>query len=92
MSFLWALSAGSRIKSPEADIRLEATFLPGEPVTPLQALLLTNLSAEQLIGLNETAYGYNMSSMAWEVTARCDGPWLFSTTLPTRRLQRCLSS
>ncbi|MEO1576589.1 MAG: solute:sodium symporter family transporter, partial [Pseudomonadota bacterium] len=28
-----------------------------------------NLSAEQLIGLNGTAYGFNFSSMAWEVTA-----------------------
>ncbi len=33
------------------------------------SLLLTNLSAEQLIGLNGSAYGFNMSSMAWEVTA-----------------------
>ncbi len=33
------------------------------------SLLLTNLSAEQLVGLNGSAYGYNLSSMAWEVTA-----------------------
>ena len=33
------------------------------------SLLLTNLSAEQLIGLNGSAYGHNMSSMGWEVTA-----------------------
>lgn len=33
------------------------------------SLLLTNLSAEQLIGLNGSAYGFNLSSMAWEVTA-----------------------
>lgn len=33
------------------------------------SLLLTNLSAEQLIGLNGSSYGHNMSSMAWEVTA-----------------------
>ena len=33
------------------------------------SLLLTNLSAEQLIGLNGSAYGHNLSSMAWEVTA-----------------------
>ena len=32
-------------------------------------MLLTNLSAEQLIGLNGSAYGFNMSAMAWEVTA-----------------------
>ncbi|MEM6710193.1 MAG: solute:sodium symporter family transporter [Pseudomonadota bacterium] len=33
------------------------------------SLLLTNLSAEQLIGLNGSAYAFNLSSMAWEVTA-----------------------
>ena len=41
---------------------LGATFIAG-------SLLLTNLSAEQMVGLNGSAYGYNMSSMAWEVTA-----------------------
>ncbi len=41
---------------------LTGTFIAG-------SLLLTNLSAEQLIGLNGSAYGFNMSSMAWEVTA-----------------------
>ena len=41
---------------------LGAIFIAG-------SLLLTNLSAEQLIGLNGSAYGFNMSSMAWEVTA-----------------------
>ncbi|SDC81803.1 solute:Na+ symporter, SSS family [Exiguobacterium indicum] len=33
------------------------------------SLLLTNLSAEQLIGLNGQSFMGNMSSMAWEVTA-----------------------
>ena len=42
--------------------RLTGTFIAG-------SMLLTNLSAEQLIGLNGSAYGYNMSAMAWEVTA-----------------------
>lgn len=41
---------------------LTGTFIAG-------SMLLTNLSAEQLIGLNGSAYGYNMSAMAWEVTA-----------------------
>ncbi len=41
---------------------LGASFITG-------SLLLTNLSAEQLIGLNGSAYGFNLSSMAWEVTA-----------------------
>lgn len=33
------------------------------------ALILTNLSAEQLIGLNGQGYKNNLSSMGWEVTA-----------------------
>jgi solute:Na+ symporter, SSS family len=41
---------------------LGAVFIAG-------SLLLTNLSAEQLIGLNGSAYRFNMSSMGWEVTA-----------------------
>ena len=47
-------------------------FLAGRGLTGVfiaGSMLLTNLSAEQLIGLNGSAYGYNMSSMAWEVTA-----------------------
>ena len=38
---------------------LSAVFIAG-------SLLLTNLSAEQLIGLNGSAYGFNLSSMAWD--------------------------
>lgn len=41
---------------------LTGTFIAG-------SLLLTNLSAEQLIGLNGSAYMFNLSAMAWEVTA-----------------------
>ena len=41
---------------------LSAVFIAG-------SMLLTNLSAEQLIGLNGSAYGFNLSSMGWEVTA-----------------------
>lgn len=41
---------------------LSSAFIAG-------SLLLTNLSAAQLIGLNGSAYGYNLSSMGWEVTA-----------------------
>jgi len=41
---------------------LTGTFIAG-------SMILTNLSAEQLIGLNGSAFGYNLSSMAWEVTA-----------------------
>lgn len=47
-------------------------FLAGRGLTGVfiaGSMVLTNLSAEQMIGLNGSAYGYNMSSMAWEVTA-----------------------
>lgn len=47
-------------------------FLAGRGLTGgfiAGSLLLTNLSAEQLVGLNGQAYRTNMSNMAWEVTA-----------------------
>ncbi len=50
----------------------EGYFLAGRglgAVVITGSLLLTNLSTEQLIGLNGSAYGFNLSSMAWEVTA-----------------------
>lgn len=50
----------------------EGYFLAGRGLTGLfiaGSLLLTNLSAEQLIGLNGSAFGNNMTAMAWEVTA-----------------------
>ncbi|KRG15918.1 sodium transporter [Virgibacillus soli] len=47
-------------------------FLAGRGLTGVfiaGSVLLTNLSAEQLIGLNGQAYRSNLSNMAWEVTA-----------------------
>ena len=47
-------------------------FLAGRGLTGVViagSMLLTNLSAEQLIGLNGSAYGFNLSSMGWEVGA-----------------------
>lgn len=41
---------------------LTGTFIAG-------SLLLTNISAEQIIGLAGSAYAFNFSSMAWEVQA-----------------------
>ena len=44
-------------------------FLAGRGLTGVfiaGSMLLTNLSAEQLIGLNGSAYGFNLSSMAWD--------------------------
>ncbi|HZG73593.1 MAG TPA: solute:sodium symporter family transporter [Chondromyces sp.] len=50
----------------------EGYFLAGRGLTGgfiAGSLLLTNLSAEQLVGLNGQAYRTNLSNMAWEVTA-----------------------
>ncbi|WP_029285843.1 solute:sodium symporter family transporter [Metabacillus indicus] len=47
-------------------------FLAGRGLTGgfiAGSLLLTNLSAEQLVGLNGQAYRTNLSNMAWEVTS-----------------------
>ncbi|WDC85302.1 hypothetical protein PL321_07630 [Caloramator sp. mosi_1] len=47
-------------------------FLAGSGLTGIfiaGSMLLTNLSAEQLIGLSGNAHKANMSGMAWEVTA-----------------------
>ena len=47
-------------------------FLDGRSLTGLViagSLLLTNISAEQIIGLAGSAYAFNLSSMAWEVMA-----------------------
>lgn len=47
-------------------------FLAGRGLTGgfiAGSLLLTNLSAEQLVGLNGQAFRTNLSNMAWEVTA-----------------------
>lgn len=47
-------------------------FLAGRTLTGsfiAGSLVLTNLSAEQLIGLNGQAYNANLTNMAWEVTA-----------------------
>jgi len=47
-------------------------FLAGRGLTGLViagSMLLTNLSAEHLVGLNGQSYSFNLSGMAWESTA-----------------------
>ncbi len=62
----------SWLQSRKEVISQDGYFLAGRNLGGIfiaGSLLLTNLSAEQLVGLNGSAYGFNMSSMAWEVTA-----------------------
>jgi len=72
-AFFMALVAWIAYQKTKGEVNTkEGYFLAGRGLTGVfiaGSMLLTNLSAEQLIGLNGSAYGYNMSSMAWEVTA-----------------------
>ncbi len=72
-AFFMALVAWVSYQKTKGEVNTkDGYFLAGRGLTGVfiaGSMLLTNLSAEQLIGLNGSAYGFNMSSMAWEVTA-----------------------
>ena len=62
----WLLTRGEDLKSQNG------FFLAGRSLTfPVIAgsLLLTNLSTEQMVGLNGDAFSYGLSVMVWEVVA-----------------------
>jgi len=71
--FFMALVAIISYQKTKGDVSTrDGYFLAGRGLTGIfiaGSMVLTNLSAEQLIGLNGSAYGFNLSSMAWEVTA-----------------------
>ncbi len=72
-AFFMALVAWISYRKTRGDVSTQdGYFLAGRGLGAMfiaGSLLLTNLSAEQLVGLNGSAYGFNLSSMAWEVTA-----------------------
>ncbi|MDO9476033.1 MAG: solute:sodium symporter family transporter [Pseudohongiella sp.] len=72
-AFFMALVAWVSYRKTRGDVSTQdGYFLAGRGLSAIfiaGSMLLTNLSAEQLIGLNGSAYGFNLSSMAWEVTA-----------------------
>ncbi|MBU2099183.1 MAG: solute:sodium symporter family transporter, partial [Gammaproteobacteria bacterium] len=72
-AFFMALVAWISYRKTRGEVSTQdGYFLAGRGLSALfiaGSMLLTNLSAEQLIGLNGSAYGFNLSSMAWEVTA-----------------------
>jgi SSS family solute:Na+ symporter len=72
-AFLMAIVAWVSYQKTKGEVDTkDGYFLAGRGLTGVfiaGSMLLTNLSAEQLIGLNGSAYGFNLSSMAWEVTA-----------------------
>ncbi|MCJ7589969.1 MAG: solute:sodium symporter family transporter, partial [Woeseiaceae bacterium] len=72
-AFFMALVAWVSYQKTKGEVNTkDGYFLAGRGLTGVfiaGSMLLTNLSAEQLVGLNGSAYGFNMSSMAWEVTA-----------------------
>ncbi|MFU0790209.1 MAG: solute:sodium symporter family transporter [Virgibacillus proomii] len=66
MWFSWYKTKGHRMDSTDS------YFLGGRSLAGIviaSSLLLTNLSTEQIVGLNGQAYGESMVVMAWEVTA-----------------------
>lgn len=71
--FFMALVAWISYQKTKGEVNTrDGYFLAGRGLTGVfiaGSMVLTNLSAEQLIGLNGSAYGFNLSSMAWEVTA-----------------------
>ena len=75
----------SYLKTKDDTNTTDGYFLAGRGLSGIfiaGSLLLTNLSAEQLIGLNGSAYGYNLSSMAWEVTAAVSTVFMAFIFLP----------
>lgn len=76
MTFL-LINAGififSYLRTKDIDLKTsDGYFLGGRSLTALyigSSLLLTNLSTEQMVGLNGQSYSGTMSAMAWEVTA-----------------------
>lgn len=70
--FLFIVAWYSYYKTKNTVNSSNGFFLGGRGLTGgfiAGALILTNLSAEQLIGLNGQGYKNNLSSMGWEVTA-----------------------
>lgn len=66
-----AIGAWWKTKSEEKETANDY-FLAGRGLSGIiiaSSLMLTNLSTEQLVGINAQSYAANMSSMAWEVCA-----------------------
>ncbi len=66
MWFSWYKTRGTDLTSSDG------YFLGGRSLTGIviaSSLILTNLSTEQIVGLNGQAFGESMAVMAWEVTA-----------------------
>ncbi|WFA03296.1 solute:sodium symporter family transporter [Bacillus sp. HSf4] len=63
----------SYLRTKDVDLKTsDGYFLGGRTLTAFyigSSLLLTNLSTEQMVGLNGQSYAGTMSAMAWEVTA-----------------------
>ena len=68
----------------------EGYFLAGRGLPGIViagSLLLTNLSAEQLVGTNGQGWASNMSPIGWEVGARCLH-WHCGSCRPTSKWAR----
>ena len=62
----------SRLVTKDDQTSSKGYFLAGNGLSGIfiaGSMMLTNLSAENLVGLSGQSYGFNMSGMAWESTA-----------------------
>lgn len=62
----------SRLVTKDDQTTSNGYFLAGNGLSGIfiaGSMMLTNLSAENLVGLSGQSYGFNMSGMAWESTA-----------------------
>lgn len=62
----------SKLVTSDDQSTTKGYFLAGNGLSGLfiaGSMMLTNLSAENLVGLSGQSYGFNMSGMAWEATA-----------------------
>ncbi|WP_394152609.1 solute:sodium symporter family transporter [Vibrio maritimus] len=69
---LVAVGSWYKVKSKQKQESATSYFLAGRGLSGIliaSSLMLTNLSTEQLVGLNAQGYTANMTPMAWEVCA-----------------------
>ncbi|SDH94955.1 solute:Na+ symporter, SSS family [Alteribacillus persepolensis] len=81
MWFSWYKTRGTDLNSSDG------YFLGGRSLTGIviaSSMILTNVSTEQVVGLNGQAYGESMVVMAWEVTAPLALIFLAFVLLPRR--------
>ena len=95
---LVGIISGKIVKNSDDQKTAKGYFLAGNGLGGFfiaGSMLLTNLSAENLVGLSGQSYAANMSGMAWEATAVIAtiiyGFCVFCRCILEKDIQRCRS-